>query len=406
MAPTPSGADDHSGAGDAAETTSHARPHLPVRFWRFLNETWRDYLWRGLKLAWRARWPFLVPMALFVVATVPSLFNWFSRCGLWWELRPAPEAPSRSPLLIAVEALRSAPQLTWQAINEIRLTLEPGEPAFLLVLCCFAAVCWYGGGTRGPVLRKPLVTGGLVAMFALGLWCALNWVPMFPAGFFKFAPLSQTVAAGYGIVAGATMTGLVGSLFWFAVQRERATIGRAFRHTASCLWPLLVFYFMLYAPGWVFWRWLSWTAFSLQVRVLQRAILPPVAWAVMARILWVWMRVAPLAGLPFPLLAVSTKGNARRTFKDLVQLYRQCWQRLALLLVLTALVLGGLTVAGYAITAPLRSWPSLTYVLSWYVFAVKALASIGGVMGMFLLIEDWRTGRKTNSLGDGRQGIG
>lgn len=402
MAPTPSGADDHSGAGDAAETTSHARPYLRVRFWRFLNETWRDYWWRGLKLAWRARWPFLVPMALFVVATVPSLFNWFSRRALWWELRPAPEVLTRSPRSVAVEVLRSAPQLTWQAINEVRLTLEPGEPAFLLVLCCFAAVCWYGVGTRGRAQRGPLVTGGLVALLALGLWCALKWVPMPWVGLLKFFPWGQTLAAGYGIAARATMTGLVGCLFWFAVRGERPVVVQAFYRTARRLWPLLVFYFLVYAPGEIFWRWLVAANLVLHIKGVGGRPLPPFAWAVMARTLWVWAHVAPLAGLPFPLLAVSTKGNARRTFRDLVQLYRQCWQRLALLLVLTALVLGGLTVAGQAISAPLRSWPSLTYVLSWYVFAVKVLASIGGVMGLFLLIEDWRASR--TSVEEGGQG--
>ncbi len=413
MAPTPSAADDHSGAGDAAEATSHARPHLPVRLWRFLNETWRDYWWRGLKLAWRARWPFWLPVGLLLLNFTVWVLQRAAEYGPWLA-SPHFDEPRPS---VNLESLGESAALgaRFAAFSFLKFdsVLRLGGHASLVVLFAFTASLWLRVVRRRPrSSARPLVAAGLVAVIALGarlLAYGLRHSPYVDLSgpvnllqVFRILGWARVLEGCYGLVARAAMTGLIASLFWSAVRGEQLGLRRSLKGAAEQFWPLLLFYVVCHFPNDVFLPWLG-GAFHFE-GLLGRfaAHVPASLLSAIGYVVIAWTMTVPLVGLPFPFLAMSEKGSVRATLKRLATLYRQRWKRVVVLWAVTVVLIAQFS---FAIGMVVPFWRTLLpwKFLVWEAFfALSFAASIGGVMGMFLLIEDWRASR--TPVEEGEQG--
>ncbi|MCK4298146.1 MAG: hypothetical protein KAX80_01365, partial [Planctomycetes bacterium] len=107
-----------------------------------------------------------------------------------------------------------------------------------------------------------------------------------------------------------------------------------------------------------------------------------------------------LGAIPLPFLIVVEGGGLSAAANKLGQFYRRAWPQVlglaavALAPVALLVVLWRMFVETYSLVTS----PRMELLRSVYLLA-RVFFSLGGVAGMFLLIEDWRTGRKANSFG-------
>jgi uncharacterized membrane protein len=112
------------------------------------------------------------------------------------------------------------------------------------------------------------------------------------------------------------------------------------------------------------------------------------------------LSVLKLAGTPLPFLIVAEGSSLAQAIKLLVQFYRAAFQRLWPLMAVTTAGLAVLYSARSATFLLAGPYRFSSQIVTEAIFLLgEVLISLGGVAGMFLLIEEWRTHGATSGQG-------
>lgn len=199
---------------------------------------------------------------------------------------------------------------------------------------------------------------------------------------------STVMAVRFPLFFGA-LAGWLGSLFWLAARGRPVRLSTALNRAADCLW-LLVGYFaaVLIPPALVSYR-AGLTGFLVQdlAREPFSANLAFLATFVGTR---VWKYVGLIGGLPIPFLVISGEVVSWSGLNHVLGLYHRFWKRL---LVLWAIVIVPILALSFGLRLVELWWQGRhfwVYLLFWGASFLQLGLSIGGVMGLFLLIEESR----------------
>lgn len=404
MAPTPS-------AAEGSPTGGQQKPSSSPGFLVAGPALW----WRGLKVAWRARWPFWVPVGLALYDLV-----WFLRTFGQTPLHERVGVPSMPPWdpsePLAFVLARQALNCTW---FEGALHID-GYPGFLLSLI-FTASLWLLLLKRNRPQSKRLaftvaiISGAVVLQYvvprALATWSALFWEQVLKtrAGtidrevfFASLGPRAKIGALlqGLSLITTPIAVAWLGSLFWGAASGARPRPWRALARAYDCILPLLIYYTAVATPDLVR---LAWGLICLANSAKLAAGAFEVYWPygpvfVAAVLAWLCQLLLETVGLPFPFLVLSGKAPFWQALTSLFSLWRRRWRSLVSLWLVTALPragLGAVSLAAGGLSGDY--WTLLT--MQRIASAPMLLLSIGGCMGVFLLIEEWRTHGATSGQG-------
>ena len=345
--------------------------------------------WRGMGELWRSRWLFWVLPALVVPMLLWRSFRmWVYVSGRYVE------APSTVPSWKWASGSDLALELVRLALSQLNhfdlaITVSSGLPAVILV------AAFVGFALRRVFERRAWVRNAGLAVLLLVL---LGCISVPQMGRQRADVLlvygGPFVTLAFQAVVAAIICAGFGQCFLCHLRGEPLDLDRAY-DTAADRFFLLFFYFLLFAAP------------SLMVPEPGtqdfRAWHPAESWNVV-RTAFALMHLGTIA-LPF--LVVVEGAAPSMAVKKLGQFYRRAWPQVLGLaaVVLVPMVLLVIVWWLFAETYWLVTSGRMELLRSVYILA-RVFFSLGGVAGMFLLIEDWRTGRKTNSLGNGRQGIG
>ncbi len=345
--------------------------------------------WRGMGELWRSRWLFWVLPAL----AVPGLLGRSFRMWVYVSGRYV-DAPSTVPSWKWASGSDLALKLVRLALSqlnhfEVAFTVSWGLPAVILV------AAFVGFALRRVFERRAWVRNAALAALLLVLLGCVS-VPQMgrQRADLLLVYSGPFVTLAFQAVVAAIICAGFGQLFLCHVRGEPLDLDRAY-DTAADRFFLPFFYFLLFAAP------------SLMVPEAGardfRARHPAESWNVVRTA----FALLHLGTIPLPFLIVVEGGGLSMAVKRLGQFYRRAWLRVlglaeAVLVPMVVLVIvWWMFVETYSLVTSGR----MELLRSVYILA-RVFFSLGGVAGMFLLIEDWRTGRKTDSLGDGRQGIG
>ena len=160
MALTPSAVEQHSAPSEnVGQALARRRPfflRLPLYFYH----TWRDYWWRGLKVASRARWPFWVPVGTAVYWQLRSLLRSLAQLELL-RLPSLPQEGARDWLLAA--------RISVEALGRFASALTFGDYPCLVVVCLFSVSVWLRLLKKDRPENRSLAAVGALAPAALVL---------------------------------------------------------------------------------------------------------------------------------------------------------------------------------------------------------------------------------------------
>ena len=370
--------------------------------------------WRGLKLAWRTRWPFWAPVGLAVYGFVGPLSG-LAYTPLYSELGLS-ALPSDLSAPWAVDAIDAA--LRWARFDTA--FCFKGLPC-LLLMALFAVALWHFflKGERAQNNRLAALVGLISGVLIAGL--------IFNATLSAWAPSTRELMQGTGklndpqhavrtlaalgrvwtlddvlsVVFVPVSLGWLGTLFREGAGGREPRPWAALTGLRTCFWLLLLYSLARSASGlWDTAYRAVWRKQFLAEAATYFVVAKDVSWLIILLVVAAFpllaldLMVKTLA-FPFPFLVLSGNGSFREALKTMLSLWRERWKPLASLWLLTVLPMAALGVAG-AMEA--RSSNDLAAVLAvrQATALLALLLSIGGCMGMFLLIEGWRAGIRSD----------
>ncbi len=345
--------------------------------------------WRGMGELWWSRWLFWVLPALVVPMLLWRSFRmWLFVSGGYGHVpNMVPSWKWASGSDLALKLVRLA--LSQLNHFDVAITLSSGLLAVILV------AAFVGFALRRVFERRAWVRNACLAALLLVLLGCIS-VPQMGR---QRADLllvygGPFVTLAFQAVVAAIICAGFGQLFLCHVRGEPLDLDRAY-DTAADRFFLLFFYFLLFAaPGLM--------APEAGTRDF-RARHPAESWDVVRSA----FALLHLGTVPLPFLIVVEAGGLSMAVKRLGHFYRRAWPQVLGLAAVALAPMAVLVIVWWMFVGTYRLVTSgrMELLRSVYILA-RVFFSLGGVAGMFLLIEDWRTGRKTNSLGDGRQRIG
>ena len=376
----------------------------PVGFGHFLRRTWSEYWLRGLRLAWRARWPFWVPMLLWGLNATVSLIKrrrYFSVTGAeLQELFPAIFAAGLG------RAVSRAARATVPYLTAFPSPLQMGGYAAMLVLFAFSI------GLSLRILRSrsflvakrlvlPAAVSGAVALaYVIGgrYWPAQfePWYRAIPTrgmrAFLRDQLAAPTVIAVRFPVMLSALAGWLGSLFWLAARGRPVRLSAALNRAADRFWLLVGYFVAVLIPPAVVTYFAGLTGLGVKDLFSEPFLLlscRPVSFAIFAAAR-AWKYVGLIGGLPIPFLVISGDVVSWSGLNHVLGLYHRFWKRL---LVLWAIVIVPILVLFFGLSLVELWWQGRrfwVFLLFWGASFLQVGLSIGGVMGLFLLIEQSR----------------
>ena len=373
----------------------------PVGFGHFLRRTWSEYWLRGLRLAWRARWPFWVPMLLWGLNATVWLMErrrYFSVTGA--ELQEF--FPAAFPADLG-RALPRAARATVPYLTAFPSPLQMGGYAAMLVLFAFSI----GLSLRILRSRSFLVAKRLVLPAAVSGAVALAYViggsdwpaqfePWYRAistrgmgAFLRDQLAVPTVMAVRFPVMLSALAGWLGSLFWLAARGGPVRLSAASDRAADRFWLLVGYFAAVLIPPAVVTYFAGLTGLGVKGLFSEPFSCRPVYFAIFAAAR-AWGYVGLIGGLPIPFLVISGEVVLRSSLNHVLGLYRRFWKRL---LVLWAIVIVPILVLFFGLSLVALWWQGRHFwvcLFFWGASFLRLGLSIGGVMGLFLLIEESR----------------
>jgi len=175
---------------------------------------------------------------------------------------------------------------------------------------------------------------------------------------------------------------------------------RALSRSADCYWPLLLYFLAsttlervgTFLSGW-FQAWITLSVVT-SAELMSYYRLRTVGVVLQCLTAPCYLLVN-FIGIPFPFLAISSNQGMWSTLKELFYLYRHRWKCMVVLW-LTTVAPMAVTFAGAMLGLFFGDYTTLLRTSAVSAVLVRLL-SIGGVMGMFLLIEEWRSGKKMDA---------
>ncbi len=337
--------------------------------------------WRGMGELWRSRWLFWVLPALAVPMLLWRSFRmWLYVSGGYGHV---PNMVASWKWASGSDRALKLVRLALSQLNhfEVAFTLSSGLPAVILV------AAFVGFALRRVFERRAwLRNAGLAALLLVLLGCvSVRQMGRQRADLLLVYGGPFVTLAFQAVVAAIVCAGF-GELFLCHVRGEPLDLDRAY-DTAADRFFLLFFYFLLFAaPGLM--------APAAGPRDF-RAWHPAESWNVVRTA----FALLHLGAIPLPFLIVVEGGGLSAAANKLGQFYRRAWPQVlglaavALAPVALLIVLWRMFVETYSLVTS----PRMELLRSVYLLA-RVFFSLGGVAGMFLLIEDWRASQSTSAL--------
>ncbi len=384
MAPTPSGAEHDVETG---EGSFMARLQADLR-------TGASLWLKGLRVVPQPKWVllFFVASAVSSSAVVAARMAWVRRFLPAWDMKPGRVGQVDWAGLIGSIGWLLISALAW---CDWALSLHSGP---LVMLFCLVAVvaAWTRIGIRRqqprPSSKKTVEVAAitlLVLLAASAYAVTLMMMDLRPLFFSPWMELwrywgLRVSLAIFPVVAAAVLFLTLGRVLHGTIAGRRRPIFDNWTEGFSSVFC----YFLI-----------------VNMRGVLLVLAPGTPWHMLAILntpLVFWgLRAAKLATLPLPFLLVALGIGLPRALAELARFYRKRWGEVAGLVGATALLLTVWSLAtSEHVVRPFLYHRTLGYFAAQALSAILSLIiSLGGVAGMFLLIEDWRTGRKADSFG-------
>lgn len=332
--------------------------------------------WRGLREARRSRWLFwFFPIAVVVfygvlllqITLMPALResamrSFHAHSWVWYQ-------GFTLPVTVGLWAIGSS-----ATHFDIALTRLRGFAVLAALLLVLVHAWRRTLLTEGVGHRQRRREGAVAA--CLTVLVATSSVGLLLAGYFRSHVLARAVllaALCWPAAAAAVLYAGFGELFLSYVAGRRLNLERAYQHVIDRFFRLFVFFLIFLAP----WVW------SALVRGSYVVLQPPVKVSLAS------IRLAALA-LPF-LIAAKGLGLVSAT-RTLPRFYKDTWRMVVALVAITLLPMALVNVAWWAVFSvrPIED-RLLVEALRGLFFLPKVLVSLGGIAGMFLLVNGWQT---------------
>jgi len=384
VAPTPS-------AAEGSPTGGQQKPSSSLGFLVAGPALW----WRGLKVVSRTPWLlwfFLtcvvvwgVLTALLAASAGPARFGW---------VLPPYVLPDENTNTIEYLQL-SLSYAVFDAFSSLDMALTnlPGPLPWVVVV---GVLFWgWAKGLRGHPTRVKEKGRAATLLFLTGVFCALAFlfVDSFlrligpPARADSYGPIARicyTALAPALAAVEAFMFGALGALVLLS-SRNVVRFATAARTCVDRFWPLFGFYLFFHLQ---------------QLMSILLATLGLSPHFIFPQAVTRALSVLKLASTPLPFLIVAEGTSLAQGIKLLVQFYRGAFQRVWPLMAVTTAGLAVLYLARSATFLLAGPYRFSSQIVTEVIFLLsKVVVSLGGVAGMFLLIEEWRTHGATSGQG-------
>ena len=377
MATTPSSKQESKGTGEQETRFLLAGPRL-----------W----WRGLKAVSRRPWLLWFCLASVLAWSVQAVvFVAFSHQGNFGWLLPPYVLPDESMNILEYLQL-SAVYAAFDAFRsfDMALTELPG-PLGLIVFIAVLYLGWANGLRRRltPTKKKGR-TATLLFLTVVLVASAFGtaFLPMdtvlrlmgrggMPQSYAPIAWICYTVLTPAQAVGEAFMFGALGALVLLS-SRNAVRFATAARTCLDRFWPLFAFYLF----------------FNLQqLMSLLLATLGVSPHFIFPQAVTRALSVLKLASMPLPFLIVAEGTALTDGITLLLRFYREAFRRVWPLMAVTTAGLAVLYLARSATFLMAGPYRYSSQIVTEVIFLLsKVVVSLGGVAGMFLLIEEWRAG--------------
>ena len=384
MAPTPS-------AAEGSPTGGQQKPSSLLGFLVAGPALW----WRGLKVVSRTPWLLWFLLACVVVWGVltallaasagPARFGW---------VLPPYVLPDENTNTIEYLQL-SVSYAVFDAFSSLDMALTnlPGPLPWVVVV---GVLFWgWANGLRGHPTQVREKGRAATLLFLTGVFCALALLSVDsflrligpPARADSYGPIARICYTALTPALGAVeafMFGALGALVLLS-SRNAVRFATAARTCLDRFWPLFAFYLFFHLQ---------------QLMSLLLGALGVSPHFIFPQAVTRALSVLKLAGTPLPFLIVAEGSSLAQAIKLLVQFYRAAFQRLWPLMAVTTAGLAVLYLARSATFLLAGPYRFSSQIVTEAIFLLgEVLISLGGVAGMFVLIEEWRTHGATSGQG-------